>query len=147
MSEEGTTNSSKKPNKAGRKKGSKNLKRTKMEVEQFIQESTEKILREHLSWTEYVDWCKTEGLGAKRCNEYWKLCWDRVKEKFSLEKDQHIHKHLHHYWDLYNEANNKGDLTNARQVLNDVVKLMGLAEPDKMELNTKGEITFKFGDE
>ena len=131
----------------GRPKGSLTPKRTKAEVEEFITLSTNRILREHLSWTEYVKWCKKEGLGEKRCNHYWKICWGRVREKFDLERGKHIDKHLSHYWDLYDYANQKGDIGNARQILNDIVKLMGLAEADKVEVNNKGEITFKFGDE
>ena len=133
--------------KAGRPMGSKTTRKTKQEVEEFITDSTKKILNEHMSWTEYTKWCKKQGLGHKRCNHYWKICWGRVREKFDLEREKHIDKHLTHYWELYDKSLEKDDLSNSRQVLGDIVKLMGLAEPDKRELNTKGEITFKFGDE
>lgn len=131
----------------GRPKGSKTQKRTKAEVEEFINLSIQKILKEHMSWTEYVKWCKKDGLGEKRCNHYWKISWGRVKEKFDIDRGKHIDKHLTHYWDLYDRANTTGDLSNARQILNDIVKLMGLAEAEKVEVNNKGEINFKFGDE
>ena len=133
--------------KKGRPEGSKTQRRTKQEVEEFITLSTKRILKEHLSWTEYIKWCKKEGLGEKRCNAYWKICWGRLREKFDLERNKHIDKHLSHYWELYDISLSKGDLSNSRQILNDIVKLMGLAEAEKVEVNNKGEIKFRFGDE
>ncbi len=127
--------------------GSKTKRRTKQEVEEFITISTKKILKEHLSWTEYMKWCKKDGLGERRCNHYWKICWGRVREKYSIDRNKHIDKHLSHYWELYDNALKKGDITNSRQILNDIVKLMGLAEAEKVEVNNTGEIRFKFGDE
>jgi len=134
-------------NKGGRPKGSKTRIKNKEEVEEFINLSTKKILTEHLSWTEYTKWCKKEGLGQKRCNHYWKICWGRVKEKFDLERDKHINKHLTHYWELYDKSLEKDDLSNSRQVLGDIVKLMGLAEPDKMDVTQELKIKFKFGNQ
>jgi hypothetical protein len=38
-----------------------------------------------------------------------------------------------------------GDLSNARQVLNDISKLMGMNEPDKVDVKTELKIKFNFG--
>jgi hypothetical protein len=133
--------------KPGRPKGSKNVKMTATEVEVFIKRSINKIMKDHLSWKEYIKWCKGNGLSEMQGNTYWKRSWQTIREKYNLEKDKQIHKHLLSYWKLYDEAIDKGDLSNARQTLDAIAKLMGLNEPDKLDMNATGEIAFKFGDE
>ena len=129
----------------GRPKGSLTTRKTKAEVEKFITLSTNKILKEHMSWTEYVKFCKKEGIGHKRANQYWKICWGRVREKFDLERGKHIDKHISHFWSLYDKALANDDINTSRQILNDLVKLMGLAEPDKVDVNNDINIKFRFG--
>jgi len=131
----------------GRPKGTYKKSMSMTEREIFIKTSIRKIMVEHLSWKQYVDYCYKNGLGSSRANEYWKECWKTIRDKYQLEKDNQISKHLLHYWRIYDEASEKGDLTNARQTLDAIAKLMGLNEPDRIDMNTKGEITFKFGDE
>ena len=133
----------------GRPRGSTgiNKKLTKAETESWIKNSIKKIMSEHMSWKQYQDYCYKNGLSPSRANEYWKRCWETIREKYELDKSKQISKHLLKYWELYDEAVNKGDLSNARQTLDAIAKLMGLNEPDKIDMNTKGEITFKFGDE
>lgn len=131
----------------GRPKGSKTVKMSKVEKQLFLDESIDLILRKHLSWTDYVKWCKRQGLGEKRANTLWKEVWVLIRERFSLERDKQIQKHLLHYWSLYDKAMENDELNTARQTLNDIVKLIGLAEPDRMDINTKGEVKFRFGDE
>lgn len=122
-------------------------KMNKAEVEAFITESMNKIFNEHLSYTEYIEWCGEKELSVKQASEYWKRVWLLVKEKFQLEKNELITKHLKKYWDIHDRAMNQGDLSNARQVLNDISKLMGLNEPEKVEMDTSIKIKFNFGDE
>jgi len=135
------------PKRKGRPKGSTNRRFNKVEMEAFIRESVKKIMGEHLSWTEYQNWCKRQSFGEHRCNEYWKISWTSIREKYEVEKDKQISKHLHKYWELYDSAVKKDDITNARQVLNDIAKLMGLNEAERINLHQTGEINFKFGDE
>jgi hypothetical protein len=73
-------------------------------------------------------------LSRSQANEYWNAAWNAVKQKFELEKDKLILKHTQRYWDIYSQAIELRDLTNARQVLNDLAKLQGLNEPDKVEV-------------
>ena len=130
----------------GRPKGS-GKKMSATEVEEFVKISITKIMKDHLSYKEYVKWCKRNGLSEQRGNEYWKRAWSTIREKYDLDKEKQIHKHLLQYWRLHDEAVSKGDIANARQTLDAIAKLMGLNEPDKLDMNTTGEISFKFGDE
>jgi hypothetical protein len=89
--------------------------------------------------------CKGKGLSAPQANEYWLKVWALIKKKFEMEKDKLILKHLQKYWDIYDQARSTGDLGNARQALNDIVKLQGLAEPEKVHV-TGTSIKLNFGE-
>jgi hypothetical protein len=132
-------------NPIGRPKGSHKPKMTKIQRSQFIKESIDKILGEHLSHTEYVNWCKQyKDISRNQANEYWLSSWSVMKKKFQLQKDKLILKHIHQYWRIHSEALEQRDLTNARQALNDLAKLMGLNEPDKVEVRGT-QIKLNFG--
>jgi hypothetical protein len=116
---------------------------TKAETQKFMSESVKKIMDEHLSWKEYVRWCYTHDISAQQANNYWKRAWETIQQKYELERNKQITKHLKKYWNIHDEALKRGDLANARQSLNDIAKLMGLNEPDKVEQTEN--ITFNFG--
>lgn len=129
----------------GRPKGSHKKRMNNAERKQFINESIKTVLDQHLSYTDYVDFCKSRGLSAPQANEYWLKIWSVIKRKFELEKDKLILKHLQKYWEVYEEAKNNKDMTNARQALNDIAKLQGLNEPQKIEVSGK-VIKLNFGE-
>ena len=131
----------------GRPKGRKTRRFTKTEQEKFISLSVKKIMNEHLSWKEYVSWCGKNEVSPSQANTYWKLSWEYVREKYELERNQLVTKHLQKYWKIHDEALDKGDLNTARHVLNDIAKLKGLNEPDKVEQTGTQTIKFNFGDE
>lgn len=133
--------------KPGRPKGSTKKKLTKTEQERLIKDSIKKIMTEHLSWKDYINWSYKNGISKHQANENWKTCWTTIREKYELDKQKQVSKHLLKYWQIYDDAMFKGDLSNARQTLDAIAKMMGLNEPDKLDMNTSGEITFKFGDE
>lgn len=129
----------------GRPKGSTTKRMSKIEVERFISESVNQILDNHMSWTEYVNWCRKHNVSENRANELWKKCWVLITEKFELDRNKQVAKHLQKYWLIHDIAQKRGDLNTARATLNDIAKLMGLNEPDKME--TTETIKFNFGNE
>jgi hypothetical protein len=132
--------------KPGRPVGSHKKRMNGAERKAFINESIKVVLDGHLSYTDYVDFCKTRDLSAPQANEYWLKIWAVIKKKFEMEKDKLILKHLQKYWEVYEQAKINGDLSNARQTLNDIAKMQGLAEPQKIEI--KGtSIKLNFGDE
>lgn len=127
--------------------GYKASKMSKTQVEAFMTESMDKVFNEHLSYSQYIEWCGSKDISHSQANQYWKKIWEIVKEKFQLQKDELVVKHLKKYWDIHDRALNQGDLSNARQVLNDIGKLMGLNEPDKVEMDTDIKIKFNFGND
>jgi hypothetical protein len=135
------------PKGADKENGFKMKKMSKVEVEHFIRESTKLIFNQHFSFTEYIEWCRDKGLSREQSIVYWKRVWENVKERFRLEKDKLVDKHLQSYWTIHAEAMNSGDLSNARQTLDAIAKLQGLNEPDKIDIKGTTTIEFKFGDE
>lgn len=121
-------------------------KRTDVQIYHDKKKDIKKILDEHLSFKEYSEYCRTKyKLSQNRCSGVWQEMWDDIREKFRLEKDKLVTKHLDRYWTLYNEAVELGDINTARNILNDISKLQGLAEPDKLEINQDTIIKFQFG--
>ena len=132
----------------GRPAGSRRVKLNKVQTEDFLTQSLEEILNNHLSYTEYVKWCKkTNNLSQTQSNEYWLRVWSMLEEKYQLERDQLITKHLKKYWEIYDYAMEDGDWSNARQTLNDISKLLGMNEPEKMDVQQELQIRFKFGND
>lgn len=132
----------------GRPVGSTRVKLNKVEVEDFLTQSLHEILDNHLSYTQYVEWCKkTNNLSQVQANEYWLRVWTMLNEKYQLERDQLINKHLQKYWSLYDLALANDDISNARQVLNDISKLLGMNEPERINTETELKIRFKFGND
>lgn len=133
-------------NKRGRPVGSRKKKMTKGEVEDLLTTSLQEILDKHLSYTEYTKWITLEyKISFQQANEYWLRTWTLLQEKYQLERDMLINKHLQKYWQIYDLALAKEDLNNARQTLNDISKLLGMAEPEKVDVKQELKIKFKFG--
>lgn len=133
------------PKPAGRPKGSYAKRMTDVEKRTFINNAAKEILENHLSYSEFVKWCKdTSNMSKSQANEYWGKVWVLLKKKFELEKDKLILKHTQKYWDIYEQALIQGDLTNGRQALNDLAKLQGLNEPEKVHI-TGTQIKLNFG--
>jgi len=135
------------PKGSGKDNGFKLSKMTNAEVEVFLRESSKIIFNKHLSFTEYIEWCRKQDISREQAIQYWKRVWDSVKERFRMDRDKLIDKHLQSYWDIHGQAMMNGDLTNARQTLDAIAKLMGLNEPEKIDMKSSTTIEFKFGDE
>lgn len=134
-------------NPIGRPKGSFKPKMTNIERQYFIKESVEIILTEHLSHGEYCSWAKQQkDLSKNQANDYWNAAWSAIRKKFDLQKDKLVMKHIYKYWEIHSQALQQRDLTNARQALNDLAKLLGLNEPDKVEVRGT-TIKLNFGEE
>ena len=132
----------------GRPKGKVRRQMSTAEIEVWINDSIKKILKDHLTWSEYIKWAAQEkGLSLSRAESYWKICWETIREKVSLERELAVNKHLYNYWTLYDQAIQNNDLTNARQTLNDIAKMTGLNESEKLDIKQKLEIKFKFDNE
>lgn len=135
------------PKGSGRDRGHVLHKMNKMEVEAFLRDSAKLIFRQHLSYSQYIEYCRKQQISKEMANGYWNRVWKEVKERFRHERDKLVDKHLISYWEIYDNAVRDGDWTNARQTLDAIAKLQGLNEPEKLDLNNTTTIQFKFGDE
>ena len=130
----------------GRPVGTRKVKMNKAQVEDLLTTSLNRILDEHLSYTEYVKWIVNEHkISNQMANEYWLKTWSLLQDKYQLERDKLINKHLQKYWTIYDTAMELGDLSNARQTLNDISKLLGMNEPEKLDVKQELKIRFNFG--
>jgi len=133
--------------KAGRPIGTTRIKMNKSQVESLITESVNEILSNHMSYTHFIKYAQNKwGISETQANEYWLRCWTLLREKYQLERDMLINKHLAAYWSIYDLAISKDDLSNARQTLNDISKLLGMAEAEKVDVKQELRIKFKFGE-
>ena len=132
----------------GRPVGSTRVKLNRVETEDFLNTSLQQILDNHLSYTEYVKWCKkTNGLSAEQANTYWLRVWTLLTDKYQLDRENLINKHLKKYWEIYDIALENEDLSNARMTLNDISKLLGMGEAEKIDVKQELKIRFRFGND
>ena len=137
-----------KSNGRGRPVGSVKGKMSKAQQIKFLRESQKVILNEHFSHKDYTEWCKDKHkLSAQSANNYWIEVWDTIRDKYQQETDKLVSKHVHKYWELYDKSIDRKDYNTARQILNDIAKLIGFDNPTKIEVTGEQTITFKFGDE
>lgn len=61
---------------------------------------------------------------------------DTCKFETADGRDEQKALHLERYLDLYRKCNDANDRTNARQILSDIAKLMGLNEKEKIQIET-----------
>ena len=133
---------------AGRPKGSTKNKMSKSEQIKFLKDSQKLILNKHYSHKQYVEYVQEEyELSRQMANTYWKQVWEDIRDKYTQETDKLVSKHIHKLWELYDLSIDKQDYNVARQVINDIGKLMGIDTPDKLQIQQDLNIKFKFGGE
>ena len=136
----------KKENSRGRPVGSRKKKMNTSQVEDLLNKSLNEILDKHLSYNEYTKWINEEyDISFNQANVYWMRVWTLLNERYQLDRENLINKHLQKYWLLYDLAISKEDISNARQVLESISKLLGMNEPDKLDIKQELKIRFKFG--
>ena len=128
----------------GRPQGSFKKKMNQTEVEQFMLDSINTILDKHMSYTDYIEYCKELGMSKNQGNKYWNDCWKHVRERFQIDRDRMITKHLKKYWDIHDESLKNKDYNTARQSLNDIGKMLGLNEAERVQVEGTS-IKFNFG--
>lgn len=123
-------------------------KSTKLELEKRLSASVEKIIKDHLNYTMFVDWF-VEEYDMSKHNAYkeWVKCWNIIKSRFALETDQLINKQIYELYDLYKETRETGDFGTSRRVLEDIRKIQGIDAPEKINIKHEGIIRVSFGDE
>ncbi len=121
---------------------------TKVEQIKRLNECSDKIINENMNYTMFVDWYM-EHYQMSKHNAYkdWNKVWNIIKSRFALDVDQLVNKQLHLLYDLFKEAREIGDFATSRKILEDVRKIQGINEPDKLTIKHEGEIKISFGDE
>lgn len=121
---------------------------TKVEQVKRQNECIDKIINENMNYTMFIDWYM-EHYDMSKHNAYkdWTKCWNIIKSRFALETDQLVNKQLFQLYELFKEAREMGDFGTSRKILEDVRKIQGINEPDKLEVKHSGEIKINFGDE
>lgn len=133
---------------AGRPKGSTKSKMTKAEQVKFLKDSQKLILNKHYSHKQYCEYVQEEyKISRQMANTYWKQVWEDIRDKYQQETDKLVSKHIHKLWELYDLSIDNSDYNVARQVINDIGKLMGIDTPDKLQIEQDLNIRFKFGGE
>lgn len=133
---------------AGRPKGSTKSKMSKSEQIKFLKDSQKLIINKHYSHKQYVEYVQEEyKLSRQMANTYWKQVWEDIRDKYTQETDKLVSKHIHKLWELYDLSIDNSDYNVARQVINDIGKLMGIDTPDKLQIEQDLNIRFKFGGE
>lgn len=116
------------------------------QVEDLLNKSLNEILDKHLSYNEYTKWINEEyDISFNQANVYWMRVWTLLNERYQLDRENLINKHLQKYWLLYDLALSKEDISNARQVLESISKLLGMNEPEKLDIKQELKIRFRFG--
>lgn len=121
--------------KRGRPRGSYKKQLTLIEIDQFIQDSIDMLIRKHMSHKQYIRFCRTKDLSYNQCNKYYVRTWDFIKERFNLERNKLVDKHLITLWELYDKSIENNEFNTSRQILSDIAKLQGLNEPDKIQVD------------
>lgn len=89
---------------------------------------------------------KNNARGEQTFGEYWREMLERFKDEFEKNREDLKSKFLARYMSLYEKAVDKGNIKEARQILDSITKLTGADEPVKADITVKGiEIDFGFG--
>lgn len=73
------------------------------------------------------------GIKERQTDTYISRAWELIEETTEKNRDRSINLAIKRYEDLYRRSHKVQDYRECRQIINDQVKLLGLAEPDKIE--------------
>jgi hypothetical protein len=105
-------------------------------------------MKKHLNYTMFCDWFMEEfEMSKHNADKYWYKVWKIIKSQFALETEQLVSKQIYELYDIYAAARDTGDLGTARKILEDIRKIQGIQEPEKINVKHEGTIRVSFGDE
>jgi hypothetical protein len=82
---------------------------------------------------------KTWSVSDRTADDYISNAWIKIRTQSDEDIEKNKHLALSRYNDLYKRNFNIQDYRECRQVQNDIVKLLGIAAPDKIDHTSKGE--------
>lgn len=113
---------------------------------ELVREGIDLLLGKHYSQQELIrHFYMNHDMTKVEAKKYWNKSWQIINEKFNIEKESMVSKHLVKYWEIHDAAIEKGDMNTARQALNDIAKLSGLNAPEIHKLE-HSVIKLNFGE-
>lgn len=115
-------------------------KSTELEYEQKMVRVFELIVYEKKSYTEFRDIASKEfNVTTRAAESMWTDCRNRLKERFSQERDEILSEQLNRLYDLLNRSRLAGNRRVEAEVLRDISKIYGLDAPQKVDVTSAGE--------
>ena len=99
----------------------------------------ELIVYEKKSYVEFRDIASKEfGVTTRAAESMWTDCRNRLKERFSQEREEILSEQLNRLYDLLNRSRLSGNRRVEAEVLRDISKIYGLDQPVKMDITSGG---------
>jgi hypothetical protein len=115
-------------------------KSNELQYEEKMVRVFELIVYEKKSFTEFRDIASKEFEVTTRAAEsMWTDCRNRLKERFSQEREEILSEQLNRLYDLLNRSRLAGNRRVEAEVLRDISKIYGLDQPVKVDLTSNGE--------
>jgi hypothetical protein len=115
-------------------------KSNELQYEEKMVRVFELIVYEKKSFTEFRDIASKEFEVTTRAAEsMWTDCRNRLKERFSQEREEILSEQLNRLYDLLNRSRLAGNRRVEAEVLRDISKIYGLDQPVKIDLTSNGE--------
>jgi hypothetical protein len=121
------------------KKKTGGRKSTEFEYEEKMVRVFELIVYEKKSYVEFRDIASKEfGVSTRAAESMWTDCRNRLKERFSQEREEILSEQLNRLYDLLNRSRLSGNRRVEAEVLRDISKIYGLDQPVKMDITSGG---------
>lgn len=85
---------------------------------------------------EYEWWPESDSYGSSNLKKVIDEALETCQFESMLARDGQKALHLERYLDLYRECRDNNDRSNARAILSDIAKLMGLNSPNQVQLDS-----------
>jgi len=109
------------------------------QYEERMSEVFELILYKKLSYTEFrTQASELFGITTRQAESLYKEARERLKERFSQEREEILSEQLNRLYDLLNRCRESGNRRIEAEVLRDLNKIYGLDQPVKVDLTTAG---------
>ena len=115
-------------------------KSNELQYEEKMVRVFELIVYEKKSFTEFRDIASKEfEVTTRTAESMWTDCRNRLKERFSQEREEILSEQLNRLYDLLNRSRLSGNRRVEAEVLRDISKIYGLDQPVKMDITSGGQ--------
>jgi vacuolar-type H+-ATPase subunit H len=110
------------------------------QYEERMTEVFEMILYKKLSYTEFrTQASELFGITTRQAENLYKDARDRLKERFTQEREEILSEQLNRMYDLLNRSRESGNRRIEAEVLRDLNKIYGLDQPVKVDITSGGD--------